>query len=141
MLSMRVSKTRKPVLSSFCEPLSSTALLSSLAQLKAEKPSILLGLGQFQNDFQSNRCRYLAVQIICTETVSGPREMISTKLIRFNKLVNIMALLRSRASAGEMMKIVENFLEEVTNVSLILFKVSVSPLVHWKRPNSPNSRY
>jgi hypothetical protein len=76
MLSMRVSKTRKPVLSSFCEPPSSTALLSSLAKQKAEKPSILLGLGQLQNDFQSNRCRYLAVQIICTEMVSGSRERI-----------------------------------------------------------------
>ena len=46
------------------------------------------------------------------------------------KLVNIMALLRSEASAGDMNKIVEDFLEEVTQVSLILFKVSGSPLVH-----------
>lgn len=70
MLSLRVSKTRKVVLSSFCEPPSSDALLFSLANLKAGKPRILLEVGQSQKDFQSNRCRYLAVQIICTETVS-----------------------------------------------------------------------
>lgn len=40
-----------------------------------------------------------------------------------------MALLRSQAPAEEMMKIVENFLEEVTKVSLILLKVTGSPLV------------
>lgn len=40
-----------------------------------------------------------------------------------------MALLRSEASAGEMMKIVQIFLEEATTVSLILFKVIGSPLV------------
>lgn len=40
-----------------------------------------------------------------------------------------MALLRSDASAGEMIKIVGGFLEEATKVSLILFKVIGSPLV------------
>lgn len=76
MLSLRISKTRKPVLSSFCERPSSNELLSSLAKLKAGKPRILLGLGKLQNDFQSNRCRYLAVQIICTELVSVLVEMV-----------------------------------------------------------------
>lgn len=70
MLSLRISKTRKPVLSSFCERPSSRELLSSLSELKAGKPRILLELAKSQNHFQSNRCRYLAVQIICTELVS-----------------------------------------------------------------------
>lgn len=70
MFSLKASKTRKAVLASFCERPSSTALLHSLAQLKAGKPRILLEMGQNPTDFQSNRCRYLAVQIICTETVS-----------------------------------------------------------------------
>ena len=70
MLSLRISKQRKEVLSSFCERPSSADLLASLDKLKAGKPQILLGIGKSHNDFQSNRCRYLAVQIICTETVS-----------------------------------------------------------------------
>jgi hypothetical protein len=42
MLSIRVSKTRKPVLSSFGKPPSSIAILSSLAKLKSERPSMRL---------------------------------------------------------------------------------------------------
>lgn len=57
MLSLRISKTRKPVLSLFCERPSSKDLLSSLFELKAGKPRILSGLGKSKNDFQSNRCK------------------------------------------------------------------------------------
>ncbi|PNS17214.1 hypothetical protein CAC42_7268 [Sphaceloma murrayae] len=110
--SLRACKTRKAVLSSFCERPTPATLFDALARLKAGKPRILLGI-EHQNDFQSNRCRYLAVQIICTET-----------------LVNIMALLYCQAPAGEMMKIVETFLEDVGKISLIMLKVSGSPLVH-----------
>ncbi|KAI1842635.1 hypothetical protein JX265_012628 [Neoarthrinium moseri] len=110
---LRACKSRKAVLAPFCDRPSPATLLDALARLKAGKPRILLGLAQDQNDFQSNRCRYLAVQIMCTET-----------------LVNIMALLYCQAPADEMMNLVEEFLKEVTKVSLILFKVSGSPLVH-----------
>lgn len=113
ILSLRGGKNRKPVLAVLCDRPSPTTLLDSLAQLKAGKPRILHGLAEPDGGFQSNRCKYMAVQIICTET-----------------LVNIMALLYCQASAREVMDIAESFLEEVTKAPLIMFKVASSQIVH-----------
>jgi hypothetical protein len=93
IFSLRGSKNRKAVLSVFCERPSPTTLLDALARLKASKPRILHDL---VSDFQSNRCRYMAVQITCTET-----------------LVNIMALLYCQAPASEIMEVAETLIEEI----------------------------
>lgn len=113
MSSLRGCRNRKAVFTALCDRPSPTTLLDSLARLKADKPRILLRLGEPQSSFQSNRCKYMAVQITCTET-----------------LVNIMALLYCQAPAREVMDIAENFLEEVTKAPLIIFKVASSQIVH-----------
>jgi hypothetical protein len=92
-----------------CDRPSPTTLLESLATLKASKPRILSSAAEFQ----SNRCKYMAVQISCTET-----------------MVNIMALLYCQAPAREVMDVAERFLEEVTRAPLIMFKVASSQIVH-----------
>ncbi|KAI6782646.1 uncharacterized protein J7T54_003659 [Emericellopsis cladophorae] len=106
-------KTRKPLLAVLSDRPSPTTLLDSLTRLKASKSRILLGLGDADNDFQSNRCKYMAVQITCTEA-----------------LVSIMALLYCQAPAHEVMELAERFLEEVTRAPLIIFKVASSQIVH-----------
>jgi hypothetical protein len=113
IFSLRGCKNRKAVLAVFCERPSPTTLLDGLARLKAGKPRILLELSEPDGDFQSNRCKYMAVQITCTET-----------------LVNVMALLYCQAPACEIMDIAESFLEEVAKAPLIMFKVAGSQIVH-----------
>ncbi|RDL39321.1 Uncharacterized protein BP5553_03661 [Venustampulla echinocandica] len=113
IFSLREGKNRKPVFAVLCNRPSPTTLCDSLAQLKASKPRILLGLSERDSGFQSNRCKYMAVQIACTET-----------------LVNIMALLYCQAPAREVIDIAESFLEEVTKAPLIIFKVASSQIVH-----------
>jgi hypothetical protein len=113
IFSLRGCNNRKAVLSVFCERPSPTTLLDGLARLKASKPRMLLDLDNPSGGYQSNRCRYMAVQIICTET-----------------LVNIMALLYCQAPAREIMEIAEAFLGEVDKASLIMFKVAGSQIVH-----------
>ena len=113
MFSLRGCNNRKAALSVFCERPSPTTLLDGLARLKASKPRMLLGIDDASSDHQSNRCKYMAVQITCTET-----------------LVNIMALLYCQAPAREVMDIAEAFLEEVDKASLIVFKVAGSQIVH-----------
>jgi hypothetical protein len=110
IFSLRGSKNRKAVLSVFCERPSPTTLLDALARLKASKSRILHDL---VGAFQSNRCRYMAVQITCTET-----------------LVNIMALLYCQAPANEIMEVAETLIEEIEKASLIIFKVAGSQIVH-----------
>ncbi|KAL3473417.1 hypothetical protein BJX99DRAFT_261347 [Aspergillus californicus] len=107
--------SRKTFLAVLCDRPSPGALLDSLRRVKRGKPEILRGLsGSGSGEgFQSNRCMYMAVQIICTET-----------------LVTIMALLYCQAPAGEVMEIAEAFLDEVTKTPLIMFKVASSQIVH-----------
>lgn len=62
---------------------------------------------------QSNRCKYMAIQITCTET-----------------LVNIMALLYCQAPTSDIMTITEELIEEMEKASLIMFKVAGSQIVH-----------
>lgn len=113
IFSLRGCKNRKAVLSVFCDRPSPTTLIDSLSRLKASKPRILCGSGEPDSRFQSNRCKYMTVQIICTEA-----------------LVNIMALLYCQAPAQEVMDVAEHFLEEVTKAPLIMFKVASSHIVH-----------
>ena len=113
IFSLRGCKNRTAVLAVFCERPSPTTLLDGLVRLKASKPRILLRLAEPESEFQSNRCKYMAVQITCTEA-----------------LVNIMALLYCQAPACEIIDITENFLEEVAKAPLILFKVAGSQIVH-----------
>lgn len=113
IFSLRGGKNRKAVLAVFCERPSPTTLLDALARLKSSKPRILLRLAEPESAFQSNRCKYMAVQITCTET-----------------LVNIMALLYCEAPACEIINITEDFLEEVAKAPLIMFKVAGSQIVH-----------
>ncbi|KAI8208216.1 hypothetical protein K4K52_001530 [Colletotrichum sp. SAR 10_76] len=89
-------KNRKAVLAVLYDKPAPTTLLNSLAQLKANKSRILLGLTEADGEFQSNRCKYMSVQITCTET-----------------LVNIMALLYCQAPAQEVMTLANSFLEEL----------------------------
>jgi Fungal specific transcription factor domain len=113
IFSLRTCKDRKAVFAVLCNRPSPTTLLDSFARLKASKPRILLGLREPDSSFQSNRCKYMIVQINCTET-----------------LVNIMVLLYCQAPAREVMDIAESFLEEVTKAPLIMFKVASSQIVH-----------
>ncbi|KAB5566249.1 hypothetical protein GE09DRAFT_1106052 [Coniochaeta sp. 2T2.1] len=109
IFSFRGCKNRKAVLAVLCDRPAPTTLLDSLSSLKAGKPRIL----SLDSGFQSNRCKYMAVQISCTET-----------------LVNIMALLYCQAPAQEVMQLAERFLEEVAGAPLIMFKVASSQIVH-----------
>ncbi|ETN40931.1 uncharacterized protein HMPREF1541_05211 [Cyphellophora europaea CBS 101466] len=113
IFSLRGCKSRKATLAVFCDKPSPTTLLDGLARLKANKPRILTESNDFGTGLESNRCKYMAVQITCTES-----------------LVNIMALLYCQAPAWEVVEIVERFLEEVTNAPLIMFKVAGSHIVH-----------
>jgi hypothetical protein len=87
IFSLRGCKNRKAALAVFCE-----------------RPSPAI---------QSNRCKYMTVQITCTET-----------------LVNIMALLYCQAPARDIMAITESLIQEMEDASLIMFKVAGSQIVH-----------
>lgn len=113
MLGLRSYKVRKPELAALYDRPSPQKLLDSLAQIRSNKPRVLVGLAKPDGEYQSNRCKYMAVQITCTET-----------------LVNIMALLSCQAPACEVMKITQTFLEELTKAPLIMFKVASSQIVH-----------
>jgi hypothetical protein len=113
MFSLRGGKNRKAVLAVFCERPSPATLVDGLARLKAGKPRIVANLSEPNSGFQSNRCKYMAVQITSTEA-----------------LVNIMALLYCKAPACEIMDIARSFLEEVAKAPLIMFKVAGSQIVH-----------
>lgn len=113
IFSLRGCKNRKSVLAVFCERPSPVTLLDALARLKSNKPCILSVTPGSDTTLESNRCKYMAVQITCTET-----------------LVNIMALLYCQAPASEIMELAETFLEEVTKADLIMFKVAGSHIVH-----------
>lgn len=112
IISLRGGKHRKAALAICCDRPSPMTLLNSLDQLKATKPRILERLKDPETAFQSNRCKYMAVQISCTET-----------------LVNIMVLLYCQAPAREVIDIAESFLEEITQSPLIMFKVASSQIV------------
>lgn len=113
IFSLHGCKNRKPLLAVLCDRPSPATLLDSLARLKASKSRILLGLAEPDSSFQSNRCKFMAVQITCTEA-----------------LVTIMALLYCQAPAAEVMEVAQSFLEEVTKAPLIMFKVASSQIVH-----------
>lgn len=113
MFSLRACRNRNSVFAALCDRPSPATLLDSLARLKAGKLRVLTSLTEPESDLQSNRCKYMAVQIACTET-----------------LVNIMVLLYCQAPAREVMAIAESFLEEVTKAPLIMFKVASSQIVH-----------
>ncbi|CAJ0548499.1 Ff.00g021120.m01.CDS01 [Fusarium sp. VM40] len=112
ILNLRQQKPPKAT-AVFCERPSPTALLESLAQLKASKPFVLRVLSQSPDELQSNRCKFMAVQITCTEA-----------------LVNIMGLLHRQAPVNEVIKVAEQFLNEITEASLIMFKVASSQIIH-----------
>ena len=121
------SRGRNASLAVLCDRPSPTTLLGSLARLKAGKPHILLGSGGGEPGsnnnsggggggggcFQSNRCKYMGVQITSTEA-----------------LVDIMALLYCQAPAREVMGTAESFLDEVARAPLIMFRVASSQIVH-----------
>jgi hypothetical protein len=110
IFSLRGCKNRKAILSAFCDRPSPMTLVDALARLKASKPCILRDLDA---EFTSDRCKYMSVQITCTET-----------------LVNIMALLYCQASASEIMEIARSLIEEMEKASLIIFKIAGSQIVH-----------
>ncbi|KAL2426051.1 hypothetical protein ABEF95_009344 [Exophiala dermatitidis] len=110
---LRGCRNRKGIFVALCDRPSPATLLDSLARLRADKPRILASLAEPQSSFQSNRCKYMAVQMMCTET-----------------LVNVMVLLYCQAPAREVMNIAESFLQEVTKAPLIMFKVASSQIVH-----------
>ena len=113
IFSLRASKTRKAVLAVFCDRPSPTTLLDSLTRLKANKPRSIFDSPDDSSHFQTNRCRYMAVQITCTET-----------------LVTILGLLYCQAPAGEVMSLAETFLQELSQAPLIMFKVASGQIVH-----------
>jgi hypothetical protein len=53
----------------FCDRPFPTALLESLAQLKASKSSVLRVLLQSLDELQSNRCKFMALQITYAEAL------------------------------------------------------------------------
>ena len=113
--SLHGCKNRRTALAIFCDKPSPTTMLDGFARLKANKPHMLRGLDVNRSDTsrRSNRCKYMAVQILCTET-----------------LVNIMTLLYCKAPARDVMDVAEQFLEELTNAQLILFKIAGTQIVH-----------
>jgi hypothetical protein len=113
IFSLRGCKNRKAALAVFCERPSPITLLDGLARLKATKPRILTEFPGPDEILQSNRCRYMDVQITCTEA-----------------LVNIMALLYCQEPTSEIMTIAELFLEDLTKADLIMFKIAGSQIVH-----------
>lgn len=92
---------------------SPTALLDSLTLIKENKPRILARVSNESGYFGTDRCRYMAVQISCTET-----------------LATIMALLYCQAPACEVTDIAEKFLDELTKAPLIMFKVASNQIIH-----------
>jgi hypothetical protein len=110
IFSLRGCMNRKSVSAVFCERPSPATVLDGLARLKASKLRLLQDANPY---FQSNRCRYMAMQITCTETV-----------------VNIMALLYCQAPALEIMEITKSLIEEMESAPLIMFKVAGSQIVH-----------
>ncbi|KAF5598649.1 C6 transcription factor [Fusarium pseudocircinatum] len=113
ILNLRQRKPHRGVIAVYCDRPSPNALLESLDQLKASKPFILRVLSRPHDDLQSNRCKFMKVQITCTEA-----------------LVNIMGLLHCQAPVDEVIKVAEEFLNEITEASLIMFKVASSQIVH-----------
>lgn len=113
IFSLRACKDRKAALAVLCDRPSPTTLLDSLARLKASKPRTLASLNEPGSHFKSNRCKYMAVQITCTEA-----------------LATILALLYCQAPAREVTELVEKFLQELTAAPLIMFKVASSQIVH-----------
>lgn len=113
IFSLRGCKTRKPLLAMFCSVPPATMLLESLSQLKGNKPRMLQDLDSLQGASHSNRCQYMAVQIVCSET-----------------LVTIMSLLYCQASANEIMEVAKSFLDELTKAPLIMFRIAGSQIVH-----------
>ncbi|RGP80749.1 c6 transcription factor [Fusarium longipes] len=112
ILNLRQQNQTKAVFSTFRNHPSPNALLESLHQLKAGKPFILRFLSQPHDELQSNRCKYMKVQITCTEA-----------------LVNIMALLHCHAPVSDVIKVAEDFLNEISEASLIMFKVASSQII------------
>ncbi|GAB7335702.1 hypothetical protein MBLNU13_g08007t2 [Cladosporium sp. NU13] len=113
IFSLRGCKSRSALLTALCDRPSPSMLLNSLAELRDTKPQILLGLSEANGQIQSNRCRYMAVQIACTET-----------------LVTTMALLYCQSPTSEVMAVAESFIVEVSTAPLIMFKVASSQIVH-----------
>ena len=114
MFCLRGCKNRRSALAVFCDKPLPTTLLDGLARIKHNKPHMLYDLTVDQDDHRaSNRCKYMAVQILCTET-----------------LVNVMALLYCKAPARDVMDVAESFLEQLTNTSLIFFKIAGRQIVH-----------
>ncbi|QPC78171.1 hypothetical protein HYE68_008923 [Fusarium pseudograminearum] len=112
ILNLRQQNHAKAVFTALRDRPSPEALLESLKHLKANKPFILRVLSQPHDELQSNRCKYMAVQITCTEA-----------------LVNIMALLHCHAPVSDVIKVAENFLNEISEASLIMFKVASSQII------------
>jgi hypothetical protein len=110
IFSLRGCMNRKSMLAVFCERPPPATLLDGLARLKASKPRLLQDANSY---FQSNRCRYMAMQITCTET-----------------LVNIMALLYCQLPTLEIMEITKSLIEEMESAPLIMFKVAGNQIVH-----------
>lgn len=113
IFSLHGCKPRKTVLTALCDRPSPEVLLNSLTELRESRPHILQDLNEPSSDLQSNRCRYMTVQIACTET-----------------LVSTMALLYCQAPASEVMTVAESFIVEVSTAPLIMFKVASSQIVH-----------
>jgi len=113
IFSLRGCKNRKAALAVFCERPSPVTLLDGLARLKGAKPRILTEFPASDEMLRSNRCRYMDVQITCTEA-----------------LVNIMALLYCQEPASEIMTLAEMFLEDITKADSIMFKIAGSHIVH-----------
>ncbi|KAJ4346531.1 uncharacterized protein N0V89_010462 [Didymosphaeria variabile] len=133
IFSLRGCKNRKPALAVFCERPSPVTLLDGLARLKGAKPRILTEFPGPDEILRSNRCRYMNVQITCTEA-----------------LVNIMALLYCQEPASEIMTIAKMFLDDITKADLIMFKIAGSQIVHqllgvghivYNTSRSENGRY
>lgn len=111
IFSLRGCKSRSALLTALCDRPSPSTLLDSLAELRDARPHILLGLSEQDSQLQSNRCKYMAVQIACTET-----------------LVTTMALLYCQSPTSEVMAVAESFIVEVPTAPLIMFKVASSRL-------------
>lgn len=113
IFSLRGCKSRSALLTALCDRPSPSALLNSLSELRDTRPQILLGLSEQDGQLQSNRCKYMEVQIACTET-----------------LVTTMALLYCQSPTSEVMAVAESFIVEVSTAPLIMFKVASSQIVH-----------
>jgi len=113
IFSLHGCKSRSILLTALCDRPSPSTLLNSLAELRDTRPQILVDLSEPNGHLQSNRCKYMAVQIACTET-----------------LVTTMALLYCQSPTSEVMAVAESFIVEVSTAPLIMFKVASSQIVH-----------